>query len=240
MEMITVNHIGALTTAGEGGAAGSLLLMTLASVGLLCFLPATVRRQLSQVGTYVHEVSHGVVSLLTGGEFRRFHVSNSGGLCITSGGSRKAVAAAGYVGTLVLGAVFLARSAQPGTLVIPLQVVAVLLALSTLKAGDVHTAAVGAVAAALLGLLTTLLPGATATRFLLNLVGVILVWQGLRAIWILCTVSARRKGTPSDAETLAQLTGHSALYWAVVFGGIALAICSLVLFLAVGGATAPS
>jgi hypothetical protein len=211
-----------LASVSDGGGATVFGLMTLTSVGFLWILPIVGRRHVSKFGTYTHEVSHGVISLLTGGEFHRFHVGDWGGMCVTSGGNRKAVTAAGYIGTIVVGAIFLARSAQADTLIVTLQILAVLLALSTLKAGDLQTATLGTAVAAFLGLFSSLFPGALPTRFLLNLMGVILVWQGLRALKTLWRISATATGTGSDAEAMARLTGRSAMHWAVVFGGIAL------------------
>lgn len=212
----------------DNGDIGAFVLLTLASVGFLYFLPVVWRRHAAKVGTYTHELSHGVASLLTGGDFHRFHVGDWGGVAIASGGNQKAVAAAGYVGTVVLGAISLAQSARADSWVITLQVLAVLLALSTLKAGDLHTAAVGATVAAFLGLCSTLFPGALTTRFLLNLMGVILIWQGARALWTLLVISATTGGTGSDAEALARLSGRSALQWAVVLAGIGV-VASLVI-----------
>jgi hypothetical protein len=222
-------------TGGLNAAAGGFITMTVASISLLWILPTVGRRHVSKVGTYAHEVNHGVVSLLTGGDFHRFHVGDQGGLCVTSGGNRKAVASAGYIGTIVLGAVFLARSAQADALVVTLQVLAVLVALSTLKAGDLHTAAVGAAVAAILGLSSTLLPGALPTRFLLNL---ILIWQGFKALKSLWAISATRTDTGSDAEAMAHLTGRSPLHWATVFGGIALVAFLVIVGLSVNAASA--
>ena len=205
-------------------AMGTFLIMTAASVVFLAMLPVMFRKHVMKVGTYTHELSHGVVSMLTGGDFHRFHVAGTGGLCITTGGNPKAVAMAGYIGTVLLGAIFLARSAQQGPLVVTLQVLAVLIAFSTLKAGDLHTAAVGVVVAATLGLFSTLFPSTIATRFMLNLMGVILIWQGIRAIMTLFRLSVSENETGSDAEAMAHMTDRSALHWAIVFSGIAAVI----------------
>lgn len=214
-----------LAVTGEGNAAmGAFVVMTGASIGFLAILPVMCRKHVAKVGTYAHEVSHGVVSMLTGGEFHRFHVADTGGLCITSGGNRKAVATAGYLGTILLGVIFLARSAQHQPLVVMLQVLAVLLALSTLKAGDLHTATIGVVVAALLGLSGTLFPETMLNRFLLNLMGIILIWQGWKAIKNLLLISAVTNDTGSDAEYMTHLAGRTPLYWAFVFTGIAFAI----------------
>jgi hypothetical protein len=221
-------------------AIAGFVLLTLASVGLLALLPAICRKHVVMVGTYAHEVSHGLVCLITGGSFHQFQVDEIGGMCITSGGNRMVVAAAGYTGTIVLGATLIARSAQQDAYAVALQVLAVLVALSTLKAGDVRTAVVGAVLAALLGLFGTLLPGTLATRLLLNLVGVILVWQGFKAWKTLCRVSAQGQATGSDAEAMAYMTGRSALQLTVIIGGIAGVALLVILGMAVRtGTVAP-
>jgi hypothetical protein len=56
-------------------------------------------------GTFVHEVSHGLAALVTGGEFLRFTVSaDLSGLAWSAGGIRWIVTGAGYVGSAVFGA----------------------------------------------------------------------------------------------------------------------------------------
>ncbi len=212
-------------------AASGFVILTFASVGLLWLLPVSARRYAAKIGTYAHEISHGVVSLLTGGDWHRFHVTDQGGLCVTSGGNLRAVVAAGYVGTIVLGATFLARSAWEDTFVImTVHILAFMIALTTLKAGDLHTAAIGTAVAALLSLSSALLPGVLPIRFLLNLLGVILVWQGAKALKSLWMISATGNNTGSDAEAMAVLAGRSPLHWAFVFSAIA-----LVAFLAILG-----
>jgi hypothetical protein len=213
------------------------LLMTLASVLLLYLLPVLARHHVARVGTYAHELSHGVVSLLTGGEFHRFHVHEQGGWCLTSGGNRELVASAGYIGTVLLGAVFLARSAQQESLVIVLQIVAILIALSTLKAGDIRTAAVGTIVAAVLGLSSTLFPGTLLTRFLLNLMGVILVWQGFVALKNLWLITLSGRVSHSDAEQMTQLRGRTPAFWALVYCGIGFVVLLVILRL---GLSAPA
>ena len=235
--MIMFDNISLLAVIGEGGVVGAFLLMTLASVGFLCLLPLVARRHVSKAGTYAHEVSHGVASLLTGGEFHRFHVHEQGGYCLTSGGSRELVASAGYVGTVLVGAVLLARSAQQESIVIILQILALLLAFSTLKAGDVQTAAVGMVVAAVLGLCSTLFPGAFLTRCLLNLMGVILIWQGFVALKHLWLISLSDDTARSDAEQMARLRGRTPAFWALVYGGIGLVAFLIILRIGLYAAT---
>ncbi|WP_428688505.1 M50 family metallopeptidase [Roseibium sp.] len=54
---------------------------------------------------YLHELSHGLAALLTGGSIVEISLSpQQGGHAITRGGSRFLILSAGYVGSLVLGA----------------------------------------------------------------------------------------------------------------------------------------
>ena len=203
-------------------ALGSFVVMTAASIMTLWFLPHKRRHHIRKVGTYLHELCHGIASLATGGDFHHLRIHTSGGgLCLTSGGSQKIIVSAGYIGTILLGAIFLARSAQnQSSLVIMLQILAIVVAFSTIKAGDIHTAAIGIIVAAILGLCNTLSPNATITRFLMNLMGVILLWQGIHALIVLLKLSATQDNTGSDAENLAAITNKHPLHWALVFIGI--------------------
>lgn len=206
------------------------IIMTLVSIMILLLLPHKKRHHVRKAGTYFHELSHGIASLATGGNFHQFYVhSNAGGVCLTSGGNHKITALAGYVGTILLGSIFLARSAQNQSLVIMLQVVAVAIAFSTIKAGDIHTAAIGVIVASVLALFSTLFPGSAITRFLMNLMGVILLWQGIYALIILLRLSATQENTGSDAEFIAEITDKDPFHWALIIAGISVVIIMIAL-----------
>lgn len=56
------------------------------------------------LNTFVHELSHGLAAVLTGGQFERFMVyPNREGLALINGGSRFVVANAGYLGSAFFG-----------------------------------------------------------------------------------------------------------------------------------------
>lgn len=56
--------------------------------------------------TFVHETGHGLASLLTGGQFHEFRITDNGsGMALTSGGIRALILPAGYVGAALFGAV---------------------------------------------------------------------------------------------------------------------------------------
>jgi len=53
---------------------------------------------------FLHELSHGLAALLTGGQIESLSVNpNQGGLTTTRGGSRFLILTAGYLGSLILG-----------------------------------------------------------------------------------------------------------------------------------------
>jgi len=220
--IIAVLAVPALCYAGE---AREFVRLTLASLLLLALLPSWLHRHVRKTGTYHHEISHGLMSLLTGGRFHRFHVRpNGGGVAHTSGGKPKFVISAGYIGTILFGVIYLAKSAQSDAMVVTLYFLALLYAFSILKAGDWHTAAVGMVIVATLGLATQLAPGSLAVRFLLNLNGVLLICDGLFALWTLHLASATATNIGSDAEAMGHLTGKHPAVWSAVFSITALVI----------------
>ncbi|HML20381.1 MAG TPA: M50 family metallopeptidase [Aggregatilinea sp.] len=74
--------------------------------------------------TMIHELSHGLAAVLTGGSFLHFEVTKYGaGLAYTDGGSRFVIIQAGYVGTALFGAILLYaanRVRRPGVVAVVL------------------------------------------------------------------------------------------------------------------------
>lgn len=63
---------------------------------------------------FLHEISHGLAAVLTGGRIVRIDISpNEGGVCWTAGGIGFVVLNAGYLGSLLLGASLLVASTRP-------------------------------------------------------------------------------------------------------------------------------
>src|SRR5262245_25920199 len=80
--------------------------------------------------TIVHELSHGLVALLTGGHFERFVVfPNGAGVAYTAGGWRALVIPAGYLGAALFGAalIVLGRNTRAGRVALAVIGAAVLL-----------------------------------------------------------------------------------------------------------------
>ena len=57
---------------------------------------------------FLHEISHGIAAVLTGGSIVRIGLSfDEGGVCLTRGGWRLLILNSGYLGSLLWGALFL-------------------------------------------------------------------------------------------------------------------------------------
>ena len=217
----------AVLTLGLPGPQRQFAGLTLASVFVLSLLPGWMKHNVRKMGTYHHELCHGLVSLLTGGEFHTFYVDPAGGgVSVTSGGKMKLVVSAGYTGTVLFGAVYLAKSAQSNAMIAALYVLALLYAFSIVKAGDLHTASVGIAIGAFVGLAAHLGTGTLFTRMVLNMIGVVLVFEGIRSLWHLHLAAATATGTGSDAEAMSRLSGGHPVLWAFLYS----AVGALILF----------
>ena len=186
--------------------------------------------------TLVHELSHGLAALLTGGIFARFVVFPDGsGLAYTAGGLRLLIIPAGYVGVAVAaaGLIVLGRGRRGSR--VALGVLGAALALLTLRyalptllttqaIGGLLTLSAGVGLGGLL-LLAALRLGEAWSIFLLNLIAAHLALSALGDLWGLFGVTtAAGVQTPSDAASMARLTFIPAPLWAMVWAAVAAAI----------------
>lgn len=194
-------------------------------------------------GTFVHELSHGLAALATGGAFQRFIVNpDLSGLAWSAGGTRWFVASAGYVGSAVAGALLLlAGRALPSRALLGLLGLAMAL-LCALFVRNAFGALTGLALAASLLLAALYLRGVWAEALLLVL-ALQLLLDGFSSVIDLFWLSARGD-VQTDAATLAQLTGLPAPAWAVLWGLFSAVVALAALRLAYrapagGGAASP-
>lgn len=171
----------------------------------------------------LHELSHGVMALATGGSIERIVVTaDQGGLCACPGRSPFLILSAGYLGSLLWGALILvaaqARGATPRVAagVIGIVVVAVTLVYVRNGFGILFGAAFGA------GLIAASrrLP-VSGNALLLTALG---LTSCLYAILDIKSDVLDRPEVMSDARMLAELTGVPTVVWGVVWIGLALLI----------------
>lgn len=183
-------------------------------------------------GTFVHELSHGLAALATGGHFARFTVSpDLSGLAWSSGGIRFVIASAGYVGSAVFGGVLIllaARGLSARTLLTALGILLGLMCLLFVR--NLFGIATGlAIAAALVLAGRRLRP--PWSDVLLLVLALQLVLDGFNSLFTVLRLSTAGS-VQTDALSMAQATGIPAVVWAVLWTVLSLAMLFVTLRLA--------
>lgn len=178
----------------------------------------------------LHEVSHGIAAIVTGGEVLVIEVNERiGGYCQYRGGNRLAVASAGYLGSLVWGGLILvvasrtAWSRQLGTALSALLIVVTMLWIRN-SFGVFYTIGI----AIALFVLCRFLPGFL-VRVLMQFLGTA---SCLYVIVDIYEDVIRVYQDGSDADTLATLTGIPAMFWGIIWAAIALVMILYSFYLA--------
>lgn len=192
-------------------------MLTLAAAFLVVFLlwDTFLVYPLKILVVLLHESSHGLAAILTGGSIERIEVNRDGsGVCYTLGGSRFVTLTAGYLGSMVLGALILigaSRSRLDRPLCVALGVF--LLAVTGLFVRNLFGFLFGAAFG--LGLVLAgwkLKPALVDTA--LKVIG---LTSCLYAILDIKSDVLDRPGIGSDADMLADHTGVPTLVWGVLW-----------------------
>lgn len=175
-------------------------------------------------GTFVHELSHGLAALATGGDFHRFTVSpDLSGLAWSAGGWRWVISSAGYIGSAVFGGVLILLAARGVASRVLLMVLGVILgALCLLFVRNLFGIATGLALAAAMFLAGYRLRPPWSDIVLLVL-ALQLVLDGFNSLFTLLRLSAA-SNVQTDALSMAQATGVPAVVWTVVWAAISLAM----------------
>ena len=164
----------------------------------------------------LHEVSHGVAAVATGGRIREIAVTaDQGGWCDCPGGNAFLTLSAGYLGSLGWGALLVWASTRSGawerSALTLLGGLLVFLTLGWVRRPLPVALGLGAG----LGLLwAAVRAGGRVRTWLLALVG---TTSCLYALLDVKSDVLDRPGAPSDAVALAQLTGVPALAWGLLW-----------------------
>ena len=212
-------------------ALGRLLLATALSVGVsLVPVLSAVLYPLRLFVTFIHEASHALAAILTGGQVAQIAVQpDASGVTLTSGGFEPVIVMAGYIGAATYGAAMLTLARRSGT-------ARFILGLSgAIIAGlDVFLVRNGfgfgwglAIAAGLLFASARLSPKAAelAAMFL----GVQCVVNSLYDLRTLVGLSILANGPVSDAVLMSQMVPLPPIVWAVLWGLISLSVLGLAL-----------
>lgn len=186
--------------------------------------------------TIVHELSHGLAALLTGGAFLRFVISADGsGLATTAGGWRWVIIPAGYVGVALFGAVLILLGRNHRWSRIALGVIGGLMVLLSLRYGVPSVFSTDFVSG-LLTILSGLIFGGffvwvavkATPGWIIFLLHLVAIQAGLTAFSDLSTVmglSLRFFDAPAnDARSMAELTFIPAIVWAILWAILAVVL----------------
>ena len=168
-------------------------------------------------GTFVHELSHGLAAIATGGHFQRFSVSpDLSGLAWSAGGIRVVVSSAGYIGSAIFGGVLIALHARwfPARVLL-LGMGVVVGVLCVLFVRNLFGVA-GALAITAALLFAGLKLGEAWRDGLLKVLALQLILDGYNSLFTVLHL-ARGGDAQTDAHAMAQLTWLPATFWAVAW-----------------------
>ncbi len=189
------------------------------------------------LNTFVHELSHGLAALLTGGRFERFVVHpNREGLAHIRGGSRFIVVSAGYLGPALFGGgliLLTATSVSVQTILLGLGAALALACLLFVR--NLFGFAAGLLLAASLAAAGWYLSDRAAS-FLFALLAMQLPLAAANSLVDLVRISAgpARSDQLSDAQVMARDTGVPAIFWALLWLLVALVIVVVTVTIAYG------
>lgn len=172
---------------------------------------------------FLHEISHAVAALATGGSVQRIELSpRLGGACYCPGGNAFLTLSAGYLGSLAWGALILEAGQRAGgrAFRVVQGLGAGVLILTLLFVRGTFGLLFGLLFGSGLLLAAPRLSG-EANRVLLTFLG---LTSALYAILDIKADVLDRPHLPSDAYMLAQLTGVPTVVWGILWIAIAVAV----------------
>jgi hypothetical protein len=174
---------------------------------------------------FLHEISHGIAAVATGGSIQRITLSpRLGGACYCPGGNAFITLSAGYLGSLVWGAVILEAGQRAGRRAgrVVQGIGAGVLVLTLLFVRGIF----GLLFGILFGLALLLAAGRLRPEWNRTLLTVLGLTSALYAILDIKSDVLDRPHLPSDAYMLAELTGIPTVAWGVLWIALALAFSS--------------
>ena len=181
----------------------------------------------------LHEISHGIAAVLTGGEILHMVVDvHQGGRCLVQGGNIFVILTAGYLGSMIWGALILIAAARTHyDRAISAAIGLFLLLITLLYVRSAFGFAVGLLFSLGMILAAWKLP-ASVNDIVLKVIG---ITSCLYAILDIIDDVLRRPGIGSDADMLATLTGIPSLLWGSLWVAAAIVAALASLWIAAKG-----
>lgn len=194
-------------------------------------IPSFLNWPLELFLTFIHEAGHATAALLTGGQVHGIVVSpNGAGVTTSSGGWRLLTVPAGYLGTVLFGALVLRLNRQKKLRPWLLRgIAASILGLTLFYSASPFTAGLGVAAAAVLFAVSWALPPVPEYHFV-NLLGMYVGLGSLRALEGLWRIENGAKSLAvegfshvgTDARAWAAMTWNAPRFWVLVWVLLAL------------------
>lgn len=198
-----------------------LLIFAATAAGIILLWNTPLLYPLRIFVVLLHEVSHGVAAVATGGSIQRIVLSpDEGGYTVTNGGNRFITLSAGYLGSLAWGIAILrmARWKRAGWVALALGVA--VLALTVLYIRSWFGVLFGLLFGAAL-----IIGGRTLShRVVAWLLLVVGLTSCLYAVLDIKSDILDRPQQPSDARMLAEMTHVPVFVWGILWLGISLAV----------------
>ncbi|MBK7580736.1 MAG: M50 family metallopeptidase [Myxococcales bacterium] len=178
----------------------------------------------------LHEISHGIAAIVTGGGVEKLEINaQQGGVCHTSGGSRFVVLSAGYLGSLLWGGlIIVAASRTKRQRLISLLIGGFMLAVTIVYVRSWFGFGFALLASASLIVMGVKLSNAV-NQFVLQLIG---VTSCLYAVLDIVDDVLERPGIGSDADMLAELTFVPSVVWGLLWIVVSLGVTAMCLLVA--------
>jgi hypothetical protein len=170
------------------------------------------------LNTHLHELSHAIVTKLTGGEVTKIIVNADGsGETPVLGGQIFLIASAGYVGSSIFGAIMIALGNMEKSAKRALSALALLLTFSIVVwvRGDTTGIIAGLVWIVILVGVVSFVKG-TPLMFVCQFLGLQMCLNSLLAVFSLVQLTVATEAH-SDASILESLTGIPAILWALIW-----------------------
>jgi hypothetical protein len=176
---------------------------------------------------FLHEISHGLAAVATGGSIVSIGLSvDEGGVCVSRGGWPFLILNAGYLGSLLWGAAFLLLGGRRTRARSVIGVISVFTLAATVVYVRTGFGILYGLAAAFLLFVVASRLAPAASEYLLAAIG---ATSCLYAVWDVASDVLFRHSSQSDAAALARLTGLPAMVWGVAWIAFSVAVLVSVL-----------
>ena len=197
-----------------------IIILLILSIIAIIFWDTAVIYPIKLFVVFLHELSHGIAAVTTGGEIVKFEISYLiGGTCYTVGGNSFIIASAGYIGSILLGGLLLVRASKAKDSRIMGIILAIIILLVTLIYVRNQFGIFFGIGFSILLLILSFSLPSKIFELVLKFIGIV------SCLYVLVDIkedlfTLEHRG--SDADYLQSITGIPAIVWGVIWGIISI------------------